>query len=37
MECSYHQCNDIMISMICKLKELLQLVFVRENSDEELE
>ena len=36
MECSDQQCNDVMISMICKPKVQLQLAFVTENDEEEL-
>ena len=36
MECSDHQCNDVMISMICKSKVQLQLVFVTDNDEQEL-
>ena len=36
MECSNQQCNDVMISMICKPKEQLRLAFVTDNDEEGL-
>ena len=36
MECSDQQCNDVMISMICKSKVQLKLAFVTDNDEEEL-